>query len=110
MTKAELQEELKGWKSLYKLERAENEKLKKELEENYKYSTLAVNLNARLKEEISCYEYYFEHREKVVHCKDCKYDGLHTCPIAYIENQTLQFVNHSPDFWCAKGELKESEP
>ena len=45
--------------------------------------------------------------EPVVTCKDCKYNGLHTCPIAYIEKQTLQFVNHDPDFWCAKGELKK---
>ena len=45
--------------------------------------------------------------EPVVTCKDCKYNGLHTCPIAYIEKQTLQFVNYDPDFWCAKGELKK---
>lgn len=88
---------------------AENERLKKELEENYKYSTQVVELNAHLKAELRCYEYYFEHREKVVHCKDCIHNGLNTCPIAFTENQTLQFVNHDPDFWCAKGELHREE-
>lgn len=88
---------------------AENERLRKELEENYKYSTQLVELNAHLKSELRCYEYYFEHREKVVHCKDCIHNGLTTCPIAFIEKQTLQFVNHDPDFWCAKGELNRKE-
>lgn len=45
--------------------------------------------------------------EPIVTCKDCQYNGLHTCPIAYIEKQTLQFVNHDPDFWCAKGKRKK---
>lgn len=100
MTKAELQ-------SLLNLEKQENEKLKKEYEEAAKIATMYADLNARLKEEIACYEYYFEHREKVVHCKDCKHDGMLICPISFIEKQTLQFINHSPDFFCAKGELKE---
>ena len=59
--------------------------------------------NYESKSTIACKHY----AEAVVKCKDCKYNGLHTCPIAYIEKQTLQFVNHDPDFWCAKGELKK---
>ena len=88
---------------------AENEKLRKELEENRRYSTQVVEMNAHLKAELRCYEYYFEHREKVVHCRNCIYNGLATCPIAFIENQTLQFVTHNPDFWCAEGKLRREE-
>lgn len=90
-----------------KLEREKYEKLIQQYEENAKITTTYADLNARLKEEIACYEYYFEHREKVVHCKDCKHDGMLSCPIAFIEKQTLQFINHSPDFYCARGELKK---
>lgn len=42
---------------------------------------------------------------KVIRCKDCVLDGRSECPLAYIENQTLCFVEHSPMFFCAKGKL-----
>lgn len=94
-------------KTALRLEREKYELLKSEYEENIKLTTEYANLNARLKEEIRVYEYYFEHREKVVHCKDCKFNGLFTCPLSYIEKQTLCFINQSPDFYCAVGKLKE---
>lgn len=43
---------------------------------------------------------------EVVRCKDCTKNGLFTCPICFIENKTLQFVNHSPDFYCGEGERR----
>ena len=42
----------------------------------------------------------------VVRCRDCVYDGDITCPICFIENKTLQFINHDPYFFCAYGERK----
>lgn len=44
---------------------------------------------------------------KVVRCKDCILDGRAECPLAYIEKQTLCFVEHSPMFFCAKGRTSE---
>lgn len=46
---------------------------------------------------------------EVVRCKDCAKDGLFTCPICFIENKTLHFINHSPDFYCGEGERKDGE-
>ena len=46
---------------------------------------------------------------EVVRCKDCTKNGLFTCPICYIENKTLQFINLSPDFFCGEGERKEGD-
>lgn len=43
---------------------------------------------------------------EVVRCKYCAKNGLFTCPICFIENKTLQFVNHSPDFYCGEGERR----
>ena len=43
---------------------------------------------------------------EVVRCRDCAKDGLLTCPICFIENKTLQFINHSPDFYCGEGERR----
>lgn len=43
---------------------------------------------------------------EVVRCRDCAKLGLFTCPICFIENKTLQFVNHSPDFYCGEGERR----
>lgn len=43
---------------------------------------------------------------EVVRCKDCTKNVLFTCPICFIENKTLQFVNHSPDFYCGEGERR----
>ena len=44
---------------------------------------------------------------EVVRCRDCAKDGMLTCPICFIENKTLQFINHSPDFYCGEGERKD---
>ena len=44
---------------------------------------------------------------EVVRCRECAKDGLTTCPLCWIENHTLQFVNHDPEFFCAGGERKE---
>ena len=44
---------------------------------------------------------------EVVRCRDCAKLGLFTCPICFIENKTLQFVNISPDFFCGEGEQKD---
>ena len=46
---------------------------------------------------------------EVVRCRDCAKDGLLTCPICFIENKTLQFINHSPYFYCGEGERKDSD-
>lgn len=46
---------------------------------------------------------------EVVRCRDCAKDGLLTCPICFIENKTLQFINHSPDFYCGEGERKDGD-
>lgn len=46
---------------------------------------------------------------EVVRCRDCAKDGLFTCPICFIENKTLQFINHSPDFYCGEGERKDGD-
>ena len=45
----------------------------------------------------------------VVRCRDCAKDGLFTCPICFIENKTLHFINHSPDFYCGEGERKDGD-
>ena len=36
----------------------------------------------------------------VIRCKDCAKDGLTTCPMCWIENHTLEFINHDPKFYC----------
>ena len=46
---------------------------------------------------------------EVVRCRDCAKHGLFTCPICYIENKTLQFINLSPDFFCGEGERKDGD-
>ena len=46
---------------------------------------------------------------EVVRCKECAKDGLFTCPICFIENKTLNFINHSPDFYCGEGERKDGD-
>lgn len=45
----------------------------------------------------------------VVRCKDCEKEGRFDCPLAYIEKQTLCFVNHDADFFCADGERRSGE-
>ena len=55
-----------------------------------------------------CNDYSFSgNTVEVVRCRDCAKDGLFTCPICFIENKTLHFINHSPDFYCGEGERKD---
>ena len=44
---------------------------------------------------------------EVVRCKDCVKLNRNDCPMAYIENKTLQFAAVEPNFYCGKGKLKE---
>ena len=44
---------------------------------------------------------------KVIRCKDCILDNSPECPLAYIENHTMCFYEHSPMFFCAKGRTTE---
>lgn len=44
---------------------------------------------------------------EIVRCKDCIYLNRNDCPMCYIENQTLQFAEVKPNFYCCKGKLKE---
>ena len=46
---------------------------------------------------------------KVTRCKNCVYNGVHTCPLCYIEKQALIFINHDPEFFCGCGEAKEEK-
>lgn len=46
---------------------------------------------------------------EVVRCKDCVKLNRHDCPMAYIENKTLQFAEVKPDFFCAAGRFTEQE-
>ena len=46
---------------------------------------------------------------EVVRCKDCAKLNRHDCPMAYIENKTLQFAAVEPNFYCGKGSLSEEE-
>lgn len=43
---------------------------------------------------------------RVIRCKDCAHNGLFDCPLCYIEKQTLQFIEVSPDFYCGQGERR----
>ena len=43
---------------------------------------------------------------QIIHCKDCAKDGLFTCPMCWIENHTLEFINHDPNFYCGAAERK----
>ena len=44
--------------------------------------------------------------EQIIHCKNCAKDGLTTCPMCWIENHTLEFINHDPNFYCGATERK----
>ena len=44
---------------------------------------------------------------EIVRCKDCVKLNRHDCPMAYIENKTLQFAAVEPNFYCGKGKFKE---
>lgn len=92
---------------MLKLEQKEHEKLKTEYQRVAELATQYANVIDELRKKVNCYEAYFGDKpHEIVHCKDCKHDGLISCPIAYIEKQTLCFINHSPDFYCARGERK----
>ena len=43
----------------------------------------------------------------VVLCRDCKHEGLLSCPMVVIEKQQMVFINHDPEFFCASGERKK---
>ena len=43
---------------------------------------------------------------RVIRCKDCAHNGLFDCPLCYIEKQTLQFIEVSPDFYCGQAERR----
>ena len=45
--------------------------------------------------------------DSIIHCKGCAKDGLTTCPLCWIEEHTLQFVDHDPEFYCGEAERKE---
>ena len=44
---------------------------------------------------------------EVVRCKDCVKLNRYDCPMCYIENKTMQFVEVNPNFYCRAGSLKE---
>lgn len=46
-------------------------------------------------------------QKEIVYCKDCVMLNRFDCPFCTIEKQTLQFAEISPDFFCAKGRLKD---
>lgn len=39
----------------------------------------------------------------VVRCGECIHNNTTTCPLCWIENHTLQFINHDADFYCGNG-------
>ena len=43
---------------------------------------------------------------EITHCGDCIHENTAQCPLCWIENHTLQFVNHDADFYCGKGERR----
>lgn len=49
----------------------------------------------------------FDDAVAVVRCKDCKHDGLLSCPLVMIEKQQMVFINHDPLWFCANGERKD---
>lgn len=44
---------------------------------------------------------------KVIRCKDCALSYRLECPLTYIENRTLQYIDHPQNFYCAKAKPKE---
>lgn len=47
--------------------------------------------------------------EPAMRCRDCRHDGLLSCPLVSIEQQTLVFLNHDPNWFCGDWEAKEAE-
>ena len=44
---------------------------------------------------------------EIVRCKDCVKLNHNTCPMCYIEKQSLRFVAVAPNFYCGAGKLTE---
>ena len=44
---------------------------------------------------------------EVVRCKDCIHENMTTCPLCWIENHTMEFINHNADDFCSYGERKK---
>lgn len=42
----------------------------------------------------------------VVRCKDCVHENMTTCPLCWIENHTMHFINHNSDDFCSCGERR----
>lgn len=45
---------------------------------------------------------------EVVRCKDCIHDNMTTCPLCWIENHTMEFINHNADDFCSYGERRSN--
>ena len=45
---------------------------------------------------------------EVVRCKDCIHDNMTTCPLCWIENHTMHFINHNSDDFCSCGERRSN--
>lgn len=45
---------------------------------------------------------------EVVRCKDCIHDNMTTCPLCWIENHTMHFINHNSDDFCSYGERRSN--
>lgn len=43
---------------------------------------------------------------EVVRCKDCVHENMTTCPLCWIENHTMHFINHNSDDFCSCGERR----
>lgn len=43
---------------------------------------------------------------ELVRCSECVHDDTAACPLCWIENHTMQFINHDADFYCGKGERR----
>lgn len=46
---------------------------------------------------------------EVVRCKDCIHDNMTTCPLCWIENHTMEFINHNAEDFCSYGERKNEQ-
>ena len=42
----------------------------------------------------------------VVRCKDCIHENMTTCPLCWIENHTMEFINHNAEDFCSYGERR----
>lgn len=43
-------------------------------------------------------------RRVIVHCRECRKNGLLECPLVFMEHQQLVYLCHDPDWYCADGE------